>query len=274
MTDCKFSSHYKIYYISEFLQSFSYTFFFLFSENVINSCDVIFYLYLFQSRKYSLPLCLNPSQYSCFIVPAEKTYYNWRWIISFVLSSFTSELTFLYTTCIFIFYFCWKDKIIFVFLVQITRIHTQSCHACVCVCIKTTRLYENGNIMTWQTPGCFLLWCTCIHNIITETRPCTHTDTHTQYAHTHVHRESCRTSWQISMFNYIFTIKRKTQFVFVYVLYTTDICLCNKEWKDALIWKLWILDTLSDTLQCSVQHFVTNTLPQPANMRLMLSWWN
>jgi len=55
MCDYKLSAHYRIYYVSEFLQSCSSTLFVLFTENVINSSDVTFYLYPFQSRKCSPP---------------------------------------------------------------------------------------------------------------------------------------------------------------------------------------------------------------------------
>jgi hypothetical protein len=67
MRDYKLPAHYRIYYVSEFLQSCSSTLFFLFTENVINSSDVTFYLYPLKSRKCSPPRGLNPSQYNSFI---------------------------------------------------------------------------------------------------------------------------------------------------------------------------------------------------------------
>lgn len=72
MGDYKLSAHYRIYYVLEFLQSCSSTLFFLFTENVINSSDVTFYLYSFQSRKCSLSHGLNPSQYNSFILLVKK----------------------------------------------------------------------------------------------------------------------------------------------------------------------------------------------------------
>jgi hypothetical protein len=54
------------------------------------------------------------------------------------------------------------------------------------------------------------------------------------------------------MLNYLLTEKKENKFVVINVLYTlylytyTRIYTWHIEWQEALIWKPWILDTLSE----------------------------